>query len=86
MHPDDQRYNDLIGQNVLVPLIKREIPVISDNYIDKDFGTGALKVTPAHDINDYAIGEKNNLDIICVIDETGCMHGVHYILVKIGLW
>ena len=74
VHPDDQRYNDLIGQNVLVPLIKREIPVISDNYIDKDFGTGALKVTPAHDINDYAIGEKNNLDIICVIDETGCMH------------
>ena len=64
----------LIGHKVFVPLINREIPIISDDYIDKDFGTGALKVTPAHDINDYIIGEKNKLDIICVIDENGLMH------------
>ena len=73
VHPEDSRYKDLIGEKVFVPLVNREIPVISDEYIDKDFGTGALKVTPAHDINDYIIGEKNNLDIICVIDENGCI-------------
>ena len=71
VHPDDKRYQEFIGQKVLVPLIHREIPIISDEYIDPEFGTGALKVTPAHDINDYSIGEKNNLDIISVIDQDG---------------
>ena len=71
VHPDDKRYQEFIGQKVLVPLINREIPIISDEYIDPEFGTGALKVTPAHDINDYSIGEKNNLDIISVIDQDG---------------
>ena len=74
VHPHDERYLGLIGKTVLVPLINREIPIISDKYIEQDFGTGALKVTPAHDINDYLIGEKNNLEIISVIDKNGCMH------------
>ncbi|MAZ55865.1 MAG: valine--tRNA ligase [Flavobacteriales bacterium] len=74
VNPRDKRYSTLIGQTAIVPLINREIPIISDDYIDIEFGTGALKVTPAHDINDYLIGEKNNLAIISVIDKNGCMH------------
>ena len=74
VHPQDKRYLKLIGQKVFVPLINREIPIISDTYIDQEFGTGALKVTPAHDINDYEIGKKNNLEIISVIDKNGCMN------------
>jgi len=74
VHPHDKRYSDLIGKKVIVPLINREIPVISDDYIEQDFGTGALKVTPAHDINDYLIGKKNDLEVISVIDKNGCMH------------
>ena len=58
VHPNDKRYKLLIGKTVLVPLINREIPIITDDYIDPEFGTGALKVTPAHDINDYEIGKK----------------------------
>ena len=71
VNPKDKRYKSLIGKKVLVPLLNREIPIISDNYIDPEFGTGALKVTPAHDINDYKIGKKNNLEIISVIDDDG---------------
>ena len=74
VHPNDKRYKSLIGQYVIVPLINRHVPIIADTYIDPDFGTGALKVTPAHDINDYLIGEKNNLEIISVIDQKGKMH------------
>ncbi|MBE38106.1 MAG: valine--tRNA ligase [Flavobacteriales bacterium] len=74
VHPTDKRYLSLIGTKAIVPLINREIPIISDEYIDSEFGTGALKVTPAHDINDYLIGEKNDLEIISVIDKNGCMH------------
>ena len=74
VNPNDKRYSNLIGENAVVPLINREIPIISDDYIDIEFGTGALKVTPAHDVNDYLIGEKNNLAIISVIDKKGCMH------------
>ena len=74
VNPNDKRYKKIIGQKVVVPLINREIPIITDNYIDPEFGTGALKVTPAHDINDYLIGQKNNLEIISVIDEDGLIH------------
>ena len=81
VNPNDPRYVNLIGHNVLVPLINRVIPIISDDYIDQDFGTGALKVTPAHDINDYVIGEKYNLEILSVIDEDGLIDdaGILYI-------
>jgi len=74
VHPDDKRYKSLIGKRVLVPLLNRDIPIITDAYIDPEFGTGALKVTPAHDINDYDIGKKNNLEIISVIDDDGLIH------------
>lgn len=74
VNPNDKRYKKIIGKKVFVPIINREIPIISDDYIDSEFGTGALKVTPAHDINDYLIGKKNNLEIISVIDEDGLIH------------
>ena len=67
VNPNDKRYKKIIGQKVVVPLINRLIPIITDNYIDPEFGTGALKVTPAHDINDYLIGQKNNLEIISLL-------------------
>ena len=74
VHPTDERYKSLIGRKAYVPLINRKIPIVSDDYIDPEFGTGALKVTPAHDINDYEIGKKNNLEIISVIDDNGLIH------------
>ena len=74
VNPNDQRYKKLIGKKVLVPIINRKIPIVSDHYIDPEFGTGVLKVTPAHDINDFNIGKKNNLEIINVIDDSGLMN------------
>ena len=74
VHPNDERYKLLIGKKAYVPLINREIPIISDEYIDPEYGTGALKVTPAHDINDYEIGKKNDLEIISVIDNNGLIN------------
>jgi valyl-tRNA synthetase len=71
VHPDDERYKHLQGKTVLVPIINREIPIIADDYIDIEFGTGCLKVTPAHDENDYRIGEKFKLEIIDVLTEDG---------------
>lgn len=71
VHPADYRYKHLIGKKCIVPLVNREVVIISDEYIDIEFGTGALKVTPAHDINDYEIGKKNNLATIDVFNEDG---------------
>ncbi len=71
VNPNDDRYKHLLGKKVFVPLIKREIPIISDEYIDIEFGTGCLKVTPAHDENDYKIGEKHSLEVIDVLTEDG---------------
>ncbi|MBI3159245.1 MAG: valine--tRNA ligase [Chloroflexi bacterium] len=68
VHPDDERYARFIGQSALVPILDRRIPVIADDYVDREFGTGALKVTPGHDINDYAIGQRHSLPIISVLD------------------
>ena len=67
VHPEDERYMHLIGQQVTLPLCDRTIPVIADDYVDKDFGTGVVKVTPAHDANDYAVGQRHQLPIICVL-------------------
>jgi valyl-tRNA synthetase len=80
VHPEDERYQHLIGKTVSVPLIKREIPVIADEYVDKDFGTGCLKVTPAHDPNDYELGQKHNLPSIDLFNDNGTLnaHGAHY--------
>jgi valyl-tRNA synthetase len=67
VHPEDERYKHLIGQQVTLPLCNRTIPVIADDYVDKDFGTGVVKVTPAHDQNDYAVGQRHQLPIIGVL-------------------
>ncbi len=68
VHPEDERYKHLIGKQVNLPLCGRTIPVIADEYVDKDFGTGVVKVTPAHDTNDYAVGQRHKLDMICVLN------------------
>ena len=71
VNPNDERYRKLVGKTVLVPLLNREVPVIADEYVDPEFGTGVLKITPAHDINDYTIGIKHNLAVIDVIASDG---------------
>ncbi len=71
VNPNDERYQHLIGKTVIVPLVNREVPVIADEYVDIEFGTGALKITPAHDVNDYEIGKKHNLPVIDCFNEDG---------------
>jgi valyl-tRNA synthetase len=73
MHPDDERYKHLQGKKVIIPFVKRSVPVIYDTYITMEFGTGCLKVTPAHDINDYNLGIKHNLEVIDTINPDGTM-------------
>ena len=68
VHPDDERYQKFIGRTVIVPILDREIPVIADEYVSMEFGTGALKITPGHDPNDYAIAQRHNLPIISMLD------------------
>jgi valyl-tRNA synthetase len=74
VNPEDERYKNLSGLNVLLPVLNKPIPVILDKYVDKEFGTGALKITPAHDLNDFEIGNAHNLERIKVIDENGRMN------------
>lgn len=74
VNPTDERYQHLIGKKILVPFINREIPVIADAYVDKEFGTGCLKVTPAHDVNDYEIGLRHKLPIIDTINDDGTIN------------
>ena len=69
VHPDDERYKDMIGKMVVVPLVGREIPVVADSYADMEFGTGAVKITPGHDPNDFEVGSRSKLEIISVLDE-----------------
>ncbi|WP_339877833.1 valine--tRNA ligase [Pseudidiomarina gelatinasegens] len=69
VHPDDERYQSLVGKFVELPLVGRKVPIIADNYVDKEFGTGCVKITPAHDFNDYEIGKRNNLPMIAVLDD-----------------
>ena len=76
VHPDDPRYKDLIGTRVMLPLTDREIPIIADEYVDPNFGTGAVKITPAHDPNDFEVGTRHNLERIQVIDFDGRMINV----------
>lgn len=71
VHPDDQRYTWLKGKRVIVPLVNRAVPVIADDYVEMEFGTGCLKVTPAHDVNDYMLGEKHNLPSIDIFNDNG---------------
>jgi len=74
VNPEDERYKHLIGKKVRLPLINREIPIIADSYVDMEFGTGAVKVTPAHDPNDYEVGLRHNLPMIKVFDEKGILN------------
>jgi valyl-tRNA synthetase len=71
VHPEDARYKHLIGKQVKLPLCDREIPIIADDYVDKEFGTGVVKVTPAHDFNDYAVGQRHNLPMIGILNLEG---------------
>jgi len=81
IHPDDERYTHLKGKKVLVPLINREIPIIEDKYVEMEFGTGCLKVTPAHDLNDYELGQKHKLEIIDILNDDGSLNEKAQILV-----
>lgn len=74
VHPEDERYNEHIGEYAVLPLVGRKLPVIGDNYVDREFGTGCLKVTPAHDMNDWELGRKHGLEVTQVIDEDGRMN------------
>ena len=67
VHPEDERYAHLIGKTVTLPLSGREVPIIADDYVDREFGTGVVKVTPAHDYNDYAVGQRHKLEVIGVL-------------------
>ena len=81
INPADERYHHLRGKKVLIPLINKEIPIIEDDYVEMDFGTGCLKVTPAHDVNDYAIGLRHNLEVLEIIDDHGRLNEKAQILV-----
>ena len=81
INPEDPRYHHLRGKKILIPLINREIPIIEDSYVTMDFGTGCLKVTPAHDVNDYEIGLRHNLPVLDIIDDHGRLNEKAVILV-----
>jgi valyl-tRNA synthetase len=80
VHPDDERYKHLQGKQVIVPIVNRVIPIIADEYVEMEFGTGCLKVTPAHDVNDYELGKKYDLETIDIFHDNGIVNenGLHY--------
>ena len=73
VHPDDERYKDLVGKTCILPIMNKEIPIIADEFVEKEFGTGCVKITPAHDMNDYQAGLRHNLEIIEVFDDQSIM-------------
>ncbi len=76
VHPEDERYSSLVGKTCVLPILNKEIPIIADEFVEKEFGTGCVKVTPAHDMNDYQAGLRNNLGVVEVFDESGIMNGL----------
>ena len=74
VHPEDERYKDIIGKEIKLPLLERTVKIIADEYVDMDFGTGVVKVTPAHDTNDYEVGKRHDLEFITVFDEKGILN------------
>ncbi|MEY8574153.1 valine--tRNA ligase [Oscillospiraceae bacterium 21-37] len=74
VHPEDERYKHLIGKNVILPLVDKEIPIVADEYVEMDFGTGVVKITPAHDPNDFEVGKRHDLPIINVMNEDGSIN------------
>lgn len=81
INPNDERYQHLKGKTLLIPILNREIPIIQDEYVEMDFGTGCLKVTPAHDLNDYELGQKHNLEVIDILNDDGTLNEKAQILV-----
>ena len=73
VHPDDERYADLVGKNVILPIVGRKIPILADSYADPEQGSGAVKITPAHDFNDFEVGRRCNLNSINILDKTACI-------------
>lgn len=73
VHPEDERYKSLIGKFILLPLVNRLIPIVADDYVDREFGTGCVKITPAHDFNDYEVGKRHNLPLINVLDKNAAV-------------
>ncbi|WP_404399826.1 valine--tRNA ligase [Idiomarina seosinensis] len=80
VHPDDDRYQHLVGKEIILPVVNRRIPIIADDYVDAEFGSGCVKITPAHDFNDYEVGKRNQLGMIAVFDDTA------HILATAGLY
>lgn len=80
VNPNDERFTKLVGKNVIVPVCNRIVPIIADDYVDMEFGTGCLKITPAHDVNDKAIGDRHNLEVIDILNEDGSLNsfGLHH--------
>ncbi len=74
VHPEDERYKDLIGKTLILPIVGREIPIVGDEYVEMDFGSGAVKITPAHDPNDFEVGNRHNLERVLVMNEDGTMN------------
>ncbi len=74
VHPEDERYIGLVGKKVLLPLLNREIPIVADEYVDKEFGTGVVKITPAHDFNDFEVGRCHGLELVNIFDESGIVN------------
>ena len=74
VHPNDERYKDLVGKMVLLPIVNKEIPIVADSYVDKEFGTGAVKITPAHDPNDFEVGKRHNLEEINILNDDGTIN------------
>ena len=73
VHPEDERYAHLVGKTVILPLVGREIPVVADDYVEREFGTGAVKITPCHDPNDFEVGKRHNLEEIKILDDHACV-------------
>lgn len=80
VHPEDERYQNLIGQSVVLPLVNREIPIIADDYVEKDFGTGVVKITPAHDFNDYEVGKRHQLPMVNIMTKNADIREVAEII------
>ena len=76
VNPADERYKDIVGKNVMLPFVNREIPVLADEYVDMEFGTGVVKITPAHDPNDFEVGKRHNLEVINVLNDDATMNGI----------
>ncbi len=81
VHPEDERFKHLVGKNALIPLINKPIPILADSYVDREFGTGALKITPAHDQNDYEVGIRHDLPVVDILNEDGTLNEAAQILV-----